>query len=93
MRQKYVDRGNRIEHANQIFQRNFYRLYKLRRGTFRSLETQAVALVNNTRNKYTEKTPNEAVLADDKVLASRYNVAREEPEEKYRAREIKKGDR
>ena len=93
IKQKYVDRANRIEHANQIFQRNFYRLYKLRRGTFRSLETQAVALVNNTRNKYTKKTPNEAVLADDKVLASHYNVAREEPEEKYRAREIKKGDR
>ena len=26
IKQKFVDRANRIEHANQIFQRNFYRL-------------------------------------------------------------------
>ena len=51
--QKFVDRASRIEQQNAIFQRNFYRLYKLRRGTFHSLETQALRLVNNTRNKYT----------------------------------------
>ena len=91
--QKFVDRGSRVEHCNQIFQRNFYRLYKLRRGTFQSLQKQAAALVNQTRNKYIRMTPNEAVLADDKDLAPRYNNARQQPEEQYKAREISQGDR
>ena len=91
--QKFVDRASRVEHCNQIFQRNFYRLYKLRRGTFQSLQKQAAALVNQTRNKYIRMTPNEAVLADDKDLAPRYNNARQQPEEQYKAREISQGDR
>lgn len=93
IKQKFVDRGNRIEQCNQVFQRNFYRLYKLRRGSFKSLEKQAVALVNNTRNKYTRKTPNEAVLASDKELSSPYNNAREQSSDQYNALEIVKGDR
>ena len=92
IKQKFVDRGNRIEQCNQVFQRNFYRLYKLRRGSFKSLEKQAIALVNNTRNKYTRKTPNEALLALDKDIASPYNNAREQSSEKYNAKEIVKGD-
>lgn len=92
IKQKFVDRGNRIEQCNQVFQRNFYRLYKLRRGSFKSLEKQAIALVNNTRNKYTRKTPNEALLALDKDIASPYNNAREQSSDKYNAREIVKGD-
>ena len=91
--QKYVDRASRIEQQNAIFQRNFYRLHKLRRGTFHSLETQALRLVNNTRNKYTRMTPNEAVAAADADIAPRYNTAREESEETYRAVEINQGDR
>ena len=91
--QKFVDRGSRIEQCNQIFQRNFYRLYKLRRGTFKSLQKQAQQLVNQTYNKYTRMTPNEAVLAEDKDLAPRYNNARQQPEEQYKAREIQQGDR
>ena len=93
IKQKFVDRGSRVEHCNQIFQRNFYRLYKLRRGTFHSLERQAQKLVNQTFNKYTRMTPNEAVLAEDRYLAPRYNNARQQPEEQYRAREISQGDR
>ena len=81
--QKFVDRASRIEQQNAIFQRNFYRLYKLRRGTFHSLETQA--LVNNTRNKYTRMTPNEAVAATDADIAPYYNTAREQSEEDYHA--------
>ena len=93
IKQKFVDRGSRIELCNQVFQRNFYRLYKLRRGTFRSLHRQAQNLVNQTRNKYTKMTPNEALLAEDRHLAPRYNNARQQPEEQYRAREIQQGDR
>ena len=91
--QKFVDRASRIEQQNAIFQRNFYRLYKLRRGTFHSLETQALRLVNNTRNKYTRMTPNEAVAAPDGQIAPRYNTAREQAEEDYRAVTINQGDR
>ena len=91
--QKFVDRASRIEQQNAIFQRNFYRLYKLRRGTFHSLETQALRLVNNTRNKYTRMTPNEAVAAPDADIAPRYNTAREQSEEDYRAVTINQGDR
>ena len=93
IKQKFVDRGNRIEQCNQVFQRNFYRLYKLRRGSFKSLEKQALALVNNTRNKYTHKTPNEALQALDKELSTPYNNAREQSSDKYNALEIIKGDR
>ena len=91
--QKFVDRASRIEQQNAIFQRNFYRLYKLRRGTFHSLETQALRLVNNTRNKYTRMTPNEAVAAPDGDIAPRYNTAREQAEEDYHAVTIEQGDR
>ena len=91
--QKFVDRASRIEQQNAIFQRNFYRLYKLRRGTFHSLETQAMRLVNNTRNKYTRMTPNEAVAAPDGDIAPRYNTAREQAEEDYHAVTIEQGDR
>ena len=91
--QKFVDRASRIEQQNAIFQRNFYRLYKLRRGTFHSLETQALRLVNNTRNKYTLMTPNEAVAAPDADIAPRYNTAREQSEEDYHAVTINQGDR
>ena len=91
--QKFVDRASRIEQQNAIFQRNFYRLYKLRRGTFHSLETQALRLVNNTRNKYIRMTPNEAVAAADADIAPRYNTAREQSEEEYHAVTIDQGDR
>ena len=80
-----MDRASRIEQQNAIFQRNFYRLY--------SLETQALRLVNNTRNKYTRMTPNEAVAAPDGQIAPRYNTAREQAEEDYRAVTINQGDR
>ena len=93
IKQKFVDRASRVEHCNMVFQRNFYRLYKLRRGTFHSLETQALRLVNNTRNKYTRMTPNEAVAAPDGDIAPRYNTAREQAEEDYRAVTINQGDR
>ena len=46
-----VEKGSRIEKFNQDFQRNFYRLARLHRGTFNSLEDQALNITNNTRNK------------------------------------------
>ena len=49
--------------------------------------------MNNTRNKYTRMTPNEAVAAPDADIAPRYNTAREQSEENYRAVTINQGDR
>ena len=49
--------------------------------------------MNNTRNKYTRMTPNEAVAAPDADIAPRYNTAREQSEEDYRAVTINQGDR
>lgn len=75
---KQVSRGSRVEKFNQDFQRNFYRILRLQRGSFASLQTQAVKITNNTRNKNTGKTPQEALDTDDKVLRARYNKTREE---------------
>ena len=49
--------------------------------------------MNNTRNKYTRMTPNEAVAAPDADIAPRYNTAREQSEEDYHAVTINQGDR
>ena len=75
--QKQVPRGSRIEKWNQDFQRNFFRLLRLRRGTFGELEDQALDLTNNTKSKYTKKTPKEALEIADEVLQVGYNKGRE----------------
>ena len=54
---KQVARGSRVEKFNQDFQRNFYRLLRMRRGDFDSLQQQALDVTNNTKNKNTKKTP------------------------------------
>ena len=73
---KQVSRGSRVEKFNQDFQRNFYRLLRLRRGNFSSLEDQALELTNNTKNKWTKKTPNECLKASDAELSLLYNKGR-----------------
>ena len=45
-----VARGNKVEKANATFQRIFYRLYRLKRGTFGQLTQQALAMFNNTHD-------------------------------------------
>ena len=54
IKQLQVPRGSRVEKFNQDFQRNFYRLLRLRRGNFGALEDQALDLTNNTKNKNTK---------------------------------------
>ena len=67
IKQLQVPRGSRVEKFNQDFQRNFYRLLRLRRGNFGSLEDQALNITNNTRNKNTKKTPKECLDIPDNV--------------------------
>ena len=89
---KQVPRGSRVEKFNQDYQRNFYRLLRLRRGDFDSLEDQALELTNNTKNKHTKQTPEEALKLADSVLASGYNKGRQQSKP-YKAREPKIGDK
>ena len=93
--QKQVPRGSRVEKFNQDFQRNFYRLMRLGRGTFGELEDQARDLTNNTRNKHTRKTPKEALDMPDAELAVLYNAGREEKGKKaYKGQRLPKvGDK
>ena len=93
--QKQVPRGSRVEKFNQDFQRNFYRLLRMRRGNFSSLEDQALDLTNNTKNKNTKKTPEEALSTPDAVLALGYNKGgtRQLPSKPYRGRDPKIGDK
>jgi len=91
--QKQVPRASRVEKFNQDFQRNFYRLMRLRRGTFGSLEDQALDVTNNTKSKFTKKTPKEALTTPDEVLEKGYNAGREEQKD-YKAQRLPKvGDK
>ena len=90
--QKQVPRGSRVEKFNQDFQRNFYRLLRMRRGNFNSLEDQALELTNNTKNKHTKKTPEEALGTPDAELAVGYNQGRKQSKP-YKGREPKGGDK
>ena len=72
---KQVARGSRVEKFNQDFQRNFYRLMRMRRGHYNAVEEQALAITNNTRNKYLKMTPTEALEKPDAQLAELYNNA------------------
>ena len=62
---------------NQDYQRNFYRLARLHRGTFSALEQQALDITNNTRNKNIKMTPVEALAKPDAQLVKTYNAGRE----------------
>ena len=73
-----VARGHKVEKANATFQRIFYRLYRLKRGTFGQLTQQALAMFNNTRTLH-GRTPTEALAVDDRTLATPYNARRQKP--------------
>ena len=92
IKQLQVPRGSRVEKFNQDFQRNFYRLLRLRRGNFGSLEDQALNITNNTKNKNTKKTPKEALEIADDVLEPGYKKGRED-EKPYKAAKPKIGDK
>ena len=92
IKQKQVPRGSRVEKFNQDFQRTFYRLLRLGRGTFSSLEEQAQEITNELKNKYTKKTPKEALETPDQELAAGYEKGREK-EQAFKGREPKVGDK
>jgi len=73
-----VARGSRVEKANATFQRIFYRLYRLKRGTFGQLTQQALTMFNNTRTTHGH-TPTEALNIDERTLATPYNQRRQKP--------------
>ena len=73
-----VARGHKVEKANATFQRIFYRLDRLKRGTFGQLTQQALAMFNNTRTLH-GRTPTEALAVDDRTLATPYNARRQKP--------------
>ena len=87
-----LPRGSRVEKFNQDFQRNFYRLLRMRRGNFGQLEDQALALTNNTKNKNTKKTPEEALETPDAELVPKYNDKRAQ-REPFKGREPQVGDK
>ena len=94
---RFVKSGNRIENANKIFQKIWYRLLRLGRVTFgpgdlRELDVQAAAIFNNTLSSVVGKTPLEALDTEDKTLSTAFNANRKRVA-KYKAVPIKKGDR
>ena len=92
IRLKQVPRGSRVEKYNQDFQRTFYRLVRLKRGSFSQIEAQAEEITNNLKSKYTKLSPSEAVERTDEDLAAKFNPGREK-KKKYNAKSPKKGDK
>mgnify|MGYP000011664789 FL=1 len=95
VRHRFVKSAGRLEQANKTFQKIWYRLLRLGRGsTLDELDQQAVAIFNNTLSSVTGRTPLEALDTDDAILVERYNKYRKKRREpKYKAVELKKGDR
>ena len=92
IRIKQVPKGSRVEKFNQDYQRNFYRLLRMRRGNFSELEKQALKLTNNTRNKNLKMTPEEALSKPDAELVGPYTHGRE-AHEKFKGKTPKVGDK
>ena len=99
IRHKFVKSGNRIENANKIFQKIWYRLMRLGRVTFgpgdlRELDVQAAAIFNNTKSAINGFTPLEALDVPDATLSKSYNDnLRRRKVAKYKAVLIEIGDK
>ena len=91
IKQKTVARGSKVEQYNQTFQRNFYRLLRLKRGSFNEIEQQAEEITNNTKSKFTKLSPKDAVKRSDQELALKYNSGREK-QKPYKGKEPMVGD-
>ena len=89
---KQVPKASRVEKFNQDYQRNFYRLLRMRRGKFFSLQQQALDLTNNTRNKHLKMTPEEALSKPDAELVGPYTDGRE-AHKKFKGKTPKVGDK
>ena len=89
---KQVPRGSRIEKYNQDFQRTFYRLVRLNRGSFSQVQEQAEEITNNLKSKYTKLSPADAVKRPDEELAAKFNPGRESKKQ-YKGKSPAKGDK
>jgi hypothetical protein len=91
IRHKFVKSGNRLEQANKTYQKTWYRLLRLGRGSsLDELDQQAVAIFNNTLSSINGRTPLEALAVPDSELSA---VVRIKAIPKYKAAPIKKGDK
>ena len=92
VRSKFVKSGNRVENANRIYQRLWYRLMRLGRGDLAELTSQAVGIFNNTKSSINGYTPLEALKVPDAELKKKFNDSRRKVA-KYKAEPIVKGDK
>ena len=93
IKDRKVERGARIEKFNQDYQRNFYRIAKLGRGSgFRNTMQQALDMTNNTRNKHLRMTPEEALKRPDAELAELFEKGRKGAKS-YKGKEPQVGDK
>ena len=92
---RFVKSAGRLEQANKTYQKIWYRLLRLGRGsTLNELDHQAVAIFNNTISSITGHTPLEAIGADDRVLVQAYKSFKAKTRKaKYKVVPIAKGDR
>ena len=91
IKQRQVPRGSRVEKYNQDFQRTFYRLLRLKRGTFSQVEEQAEEITNNGKNKYTKLSPNEALSKTDEELSAKSSASRQKTKP-YKGKDPAVGD-
>ena len=91
--QKFVGRASRVEMQNRIFQRNLYRLFRLRRGSLQAITKQAQVLCNNTHSKFIGMTPKDAAGTETAKLLAKFNASRGQPDSAYRNRPIQVGTR
>ena len=89
---KFVKTGQRVEKANQDWQRTWDRLMRLGRGGHNELDAQAHAICNNIKSAVTGFTPLEALETDERVLKAAFNATRKR-RTPYTAPEIKVGDK
>jgi hypothetical protein len=89
---RFVKTGQRVEKANQDWQRTWYRLMRLGRGGHNALDAQAHAICNNIKSAVTGFTPLEALETDERALKDAYNASRKR-RTPYTAPEITVGDR
>ena len=92
VRSKFVKSGNRVENANRIYQRLWYRLMRLGRGDLAELTSQAVGIFNNTKSSINGYTPLEALKVPDAELKKKFNDSRRKVA-KYKAEPIVQGDK
>ena len=91
IRHRFVKSGNRLEQANKTYQKTWYRLLRLGRGSsLDELDHQAVAIFNNTLSSINGRTPLEALEVPDSELSA---AVRKKAVPKYKAVAIKVGDK